>query len=244
MKAMIFAAGLGTRLKPFTNNHPKALAVVNGKTLLQRNIEYLQQFGIREVIVNVHHFAEQIIDALSINKGWGSQVTISNEIDSVLETGGGLKKAADYLKNEDNFLVMNADILANFNLDDIITYHKQNNVIATLAVMQRNTSRYLLQDNTNALMGWKNTQTHEEKGPVINLTSQQKEALIPVAFCGVQILNNRIFSLLPNEQKFSIIDAYLNICATERIALYNYSSALFVDVGKPENIAVAEQLFT
>ncbi|MFY7899372.1 MAG: NTP transferase domain-containing protein, partial [Chitinophagaceae bacterium] len=109
MKAMIFAAGLGTRLKPFTNHHPKALAQVNGKTLLQRNIEYLQQFGINEVLVNVHHFADQIIQAISVNNGWGSKVTISDETDAVLETGGGLKKAAGYFENEDCFLVMNAD---------------------------------------------------------------------------------------------------------------------------------------
>ena len=117
MRAMILAAGLGTRLKPFTNHHPKALAVVNGKTLLQRNIEYLQQFGINEVVVNVHHFAEQIIQAVNENKGWGSSVIISDETKEVLETGGGVLHAARYFENDKVWLVMNADILTNLSLD-------------------------------------------------------------------------------------------------------------------------------
>ena len=108
MKAMILAAGLGTRLKPWTDHHPKALALVNGKSLLQRNVEYLQQFGIKEVLVNVHHFADQIIEAIQLNNGWGSDITISDETNEVLETGGGLKKAAWYFLEEESFVVMNA----------------------------------------------------------------------------------------------------------------------------------------
>src|SRR5947208_12972042 len=110
-KAMILAAGLGTRLKPWTDNHPKALALVNGKILLEWNVKYLQQFGIYNVVVNVHHFAGQIIDAIEKNKGWGSNVNISNETDSVLETGGGLKKASPFLKDENEFILMNVDVL-------------------------------------------------------------------------------------------------------------------------------------
>src|ERR1700754_1401610 len=139
-KAMIFAAGLGTRFKPWTDTHPKALALVNGKSLLQRNIEYLQGYGIRDVVVNVHHFADQIVEALTVNKGWGSRFTISDETDSVLETGGGLKKARPFLE-EAPFVLMNVDILTDMHLSDMIADHFQFGPLATLAVTNRVTSR-------------------------------------------------------------------------------------------------------
>src|SRR5688500_12524291 len=140
MKAMIFAAGLGTRFKPWTNKHPKALAVVNGRSLLERNIRYLQQFGITDVVVNVHHFAAQIIDAVEKNKGWGSRVAISDEQDEVLETGGGLLKARPLLGTE-TFLTVNSDILTNLDLRKMITFHQEHKPQITLAVTNRNTSR-------------------------------------------------------------------------------------------------------
>ena len=148
--AMIFAAGLGTRLKPFTDHHPKALAVVNNQPLLQRNIVYLQQFGITNVIVNVHHFANQIIDAVNQNNGWGSNITISNETDDVLETGGGLKRASWYFKDVENFVVMNADILTDLDLSVMMQHHQQHQPIATLGVSNRQSSRYFLFDDTNS----------------------------------------------------------------------------------------------
>ena len=144
---MILAAGLGTRLKPFTNNHPKALAVVNGKSLLQRNVEYLLSFGIKDIIVNVHHFADQIIAAVNENKGWGANITISDETDIVLETGGGLLRAADYFKSEERWLVMNADILTNLDLhkmiaaDNAYAIKAEGDLVATLAETDRNSSR-------------------------------------------------------------------------------------------------------
>src|SRR6202012_1588121 len=125
MKAMIFSAGLGTRFKPWTDKHPKALAIVNGKSLLQRNIEYLQQYGITDVVVNVHHFADQIIDAIIINKGWGSNIVISDETNEVLETGGGLLKARDLLEGNEPFITLNVDILTNLNLNKLIQFHKE-----------------------------------------------------------------------------------------------------------------------
>src|SRR5688500_45759 len=134
MKAMILAAGLGTRLKPWTDRHPKALAIVSGKSLLQRNIEYLQQFGINEVIVNVHHFAGQIEDAIKANDGWGSTITISDETTEVLETGGGLKKAAWYFKGDSEFVLMNVDILTDLNLAAMIQQQQNSDALATLAV--------------------------------------------------------------------------------------------------------------
>ena len=126
MKAMIFSAGLGTRFKPWTDKHPKALAIINGKTLLQRNIEYLQQYGITDVIVNVHHFAEQVIEILEKNKGWGSNVTISDERDELLDTGGGLLKAKDLFTPGERFITCNVDILTEFSIDTLMAYHEEN----------------------------------------------------------------------------------------------------------------------
>ena len=153
MKAMIFAAGLGTRLKPFTNKHPKALAIVNGKPLLQRNIEYLQQQGITDVIVNVHHFADQIIDIINSNNGWGSNIVISDETDAILETGGGLKRAAWYFKEVENFVVMNADILTDLDVSAMLQQHILTQPLATLAISDRPSSRYFLFDDNNHLCG-------------------------------------------------------------------------------------------
>ncbi|WP_313567144.1 sugar phosphate nucleotidyltransferase, partial [Empedobacter sp.] len=147
MKAMIFAAGLGTRLKPFTDNHPKALAVVNGKPLLQRNIEYLKSFGINEIVINVHHFADQIIEFLEDNNYFGIEITISDETDQVLETGGGLVKAKANF--EEDFLVMNVDILTDLNLDKFIKAHQENKALVTLAVSNRNSSRKLFFNEQN-----------------------------------------------------------------------------------------------
>ena len=163
MKAMLLAAGFGTRLKPFTNNYPKALAEINGKTLLQRNIEYLQQFNIYDVIVNVHHFAEQIIYSIKKNNGWGSKVIISDETDAILETGGGLKRAAWYFKDEEDFVLMNCDVLTDLPLNKMISFHKENKPLATLATTNRETSRYFLFNEENILCGWKNVKTGEEK---------------------------------------------------------------------------------
>ncbi|MFM2439412.1 MAG: hypothetical protein RLZ16_409, partial [Bacteroidota bacterium] len=166
---MILAAGLGTRLKPFTDKHPKALAMVNGKSLLQRNVEYLQAFGITEVIVNVHHFADQIIKIIKDNDGWGSTVSISDESDEVLETGGGLLRAASYFKDEAKWLVMNADILTNLPLDKMIAVDEhftaigEGDMVATLAVTNRTTSRNLIFNAAGTLCGWKNNSTGEEK---------------------------------------------------------------------------------
>ena len=155
----ILAAGLGTRLKPWTDHHPKALAVVNGKSLLQRNVEYLQKFGITEVVVNVHHFAEQIIEAIATNNGWGSHISISDETDMVLETGGGLLKAKNLLEDHETFVLMNCDILTDLNLNLLINQHQQNQAIATLAVANRETSRYLLFNQNHEMVGWKNIKT-------------------------------------------------------------------------------------
>jgi NDP-sugar pyrophosphorylase family protein len=236
MKAMIFAAGLGTRFKPWTDKHPKALALVNGKSLLQRNAEYLQQYGITEVIVNVHHFAEQIIEAVEKNSGWGSTITISDEKNEVLETGGGLKKTSWYF-DEGPFLVINADVLTDLDLKRMIDYHEQHKPLATLAVTDRKTSRYFLFDNNNDLCGWRNSKTGQEK------ISRQKKDLIQKAFSGIHIIEPKIFSYVKQNGKFSIVDVYLELSKTETIKGFDHNGSKFIDVGKPEAVAIAENLF-
>src|SRR5215203_961708 len=161
--AMIFSAGLGTRFKPWTEKHPKALALVNGKSLLQRYIEYLQQYGIRHVVVNVHHFAGQIIAAVQQNNGWGSNVIISDETDVVLETGGGLKKAQPFLDGHEPFISINVDILTDLNLDKLVQFHHRHNPLISFAVTDRKTSRNFLFDEQLRLCGWRNNNTGEER---------------------------------------------------------------------------------
>ena len=239
LKAMILAAGLGTRLKPFTDEHPKALAIVNGKTILQRNIEYLASFGIKEVIVNVHHFPKQIIDLIKTNHGFGSDITFSDESDEVLETGGGIKKAAWFFeKNNDPFVVMNVDILTDLNLHEMMDHHIKTKPLATLAVTRRTTSRYFLFNEMGELCGWKNKTTGEEK------ISRKPPVFNEKAFSGLQILSPQIFSLLKNQGKFSMVDAYLDLAKTNIILEFDHTGTNLIDVGKPESILKAEEMFS
>ena len=232
---MLFAAGLGTRLKPFTDHHPKALARVHGKTLLQWNIEYLQRFGFREVVVNVHHFADQIEQELHIHRGFGSKVHISDERDAVLETGGGLKKAKPFLEREEYFLVMNADVLTNLDLQRLMKAHHPENM-ATLAVMQRASSRHLLFDEEMTLCGWRNNTTGEEK------TAIKKSGVRPYAFSGIQVVTPKIFDM-PFNGKFSMIDMYLHFAKQGVVKGFDHSGDVFLDVGKPESLQKAAALF-
>jgi len=237
MKAMIFAAGLGTRLKPFTENHPKALAVVNNKPLLQRNIEYLKSFGINEFIINVHHFPDQILSFLKANNNFNSTITISDETDCLLETGGGLKKASGYLKGSEPFVVMNVDMLTNLNIGNMIQFHKSHKSLATLAVTGRSTSRYFLFNGENELCGWKNTKTGEEK------IKRAEKTLTPKAFSGIHIIEPKIFDLIKQEGKFSMVDVYLDLCTDHVISGFDHSQDDLIDVGKPESIVEAEKVF-
>lgn len=236
-KAMIFAAGLGSRLKPWTDHHPKALALVNGKSLLQRNIEYLQQAGIYEVIVNVHHFADQIIAAVEKNRGWGSDITISSETDEVLETGGGLLKAAWYFAGAADFVVMNADILTNMNLAAMQQQHRLQQPLATLAVSDRDTSRYFLFDQHQVLCGWRNLKTGEEK------IVRKSDVLVQKAFSGIHVISGALPGLISQQGKFSMVDVYLDLAKQHIISGYDHTGSHLVDVGKPENIEKAERWF-
>jgi NDP-sugar pyrophosphorylase family protein len=237
MKAMIFSAGLGTRFKPWTDKHPKALAIVNGKSLLQRNIEYLQQYGIMEVVVNVHHLAEQVIEAINENNGWGSQVTISDEKEELLETGGGLLHARKHLQ-DDTFLTLNVDILTELNLKYFLARHQQENALITLAVSDRETSRYLLFNKYNRLVGWRNTKTGDEK-----LVIEAKD-IIQKAYSGLAIFEPTIFGMIPFRGRFSLIDVYLALAPENKIAAFDHSGEKLIDVGKPDSVSVAEKMFS
>lgn len=233
---MIFAAGLGTRFKPWTDIHPKALALVNGKSLLQRNIEYLQQFGIRDVVVNVHHFSGQLIAAIKDNNGWGSTVRISDESDAVLETAGGLKKAGPLLTAE-NIVVINADILTDLDLQAMLAYHLREKPVSTLAVTNRETSRYFLFNADDTLCGWRNVKTGEE------IIRRPSDRLTQKAFSGIHIISRQLISLITKEGKYGIVDAYLDLAANHLIKSFDHSGGILVDVGKPESVVEAERFF-
>jgi len=235
-KAMIFCAGLGTRFKPWTDKHPKALAVVNGKSLLQRNVEYLQQYGIDDVVVNVHHFADQIIEAVEKNKGWGSKITISDEKDEVLETGGGLLKAKTHLQGG-SFLTINVDILTDVNLKALLSFHQQEGADITLGVTNRITSRYLLFNEYNRLCGWRNTATGQERIAI------HEKAYKQLAYSGLALFEPSVFNAITQEGKFSLIDVYLSLAPQFKIAAFDHSESKVLDVGKPESVALAESMF-
>jgi len=234
-KAILFAAGLGMRLKPFTDKHPKALAIVNGKPLLQRNIEYLKSFGITDFVINVHHFADQIIDFLKSNENFGVNIQISDESDEVLETGGGLVKAKDLLGNEP-FLVMNVDILTNLNISDLMKFHSENQPLVTLAVSDRESSRKLLFEENGELKGWKNLNSGEK-------IIASENPLTEKAFSGIHIINPNIFEKMPTSGKFSIMKTYMELMKTDKILGFDHSGGILVDVGRPESVLEAEKYF-
>jgi NDP-sugar pyrophosphorylase family protein len=217
--------------------------MVNGKSLLERNVRYLQGFGIKEVIVNVHHFADQIIEAIQANNGWGSNITISDETAEVLETGGGLQKAAWYFKGEEAFVVMNVDILTKLDMGAMIADHQTKKPLATLAVTERSTSRYFLFNPEGVLQGWRNVQTGEEKPASLSTTNTGYALLQQKAFSGIHIIDPLIFDLMKQTGKFSMVDVYLDLMQTNTINCYDHSNSILIDVGKPESILKAEQYF-
>ncbi|MCC6726227.1 MAG: nucleotidyltransferase family protein [Saprospiraceae bacterium] len=245
MKALIFAAGLGTRLRPLTNDRPKALVEVNGITLLEIAIRRLKAAGCKEIIVNVHHFAEQIIDFIEKNGQFGIRIVISDERELLLDTGGGLKKAAWFFDDGQPFLVCNADILTDMDLARFYQKHLENQAIATLAVRHRTTSRYFLFDENMRLCGWQNAKTGEEKlvaGGSLKFNPSILQSFNPFAFSGIHAISPALFDWLPaTEGPFSIIDVYLRAAQTGRILGHNHSSDGWLDVGKPEALVAAAE---
>ena len=233
---MIFAAGMGTRLQPFTDNHPKALAQVNGVPLLERNIKYLQSYGINDFVINIHHFGGQILAFLAENDNFGANIEISNESDELLETGGGLLFAKRFLENEKTFLIMNVDILTDLNITNFINIHELKGGMVTLAVSDRDSTRKLLFNDKMYLKGWKNLTTN--KKTVVGGIFKLRE----LAFSGVHCVNSEIFTKITRTGKFSIMDEYLDMMKEDIIIGYQHTANL-IDVGKPESVAEAEKLF-
>ncbi|MEZ7507726.1 sugar phosphate nucleotidyltransferase [Cloacibacterium sp. Arc13] len=236
-KALIFAAGKGTRLKPFTDSHPKALALVNDVPLLERNIKYLESFGVKEFVINVHHFGEQIVEFLEKNNHFGAKIDISDEKDELLETGGGLLFAQKYLENEENFLIMNADILTDLNIHELVKFHETHLPLATLAVSDRNSSRKLFFNSEMVLKGWMNKNSGETKMAEFNNNFKE------LAFSGIHCINSSIFDKIKRRGKFSIMEEYLDLMFENNILGFQHEARL-IDVGRPESVIEAEKYFT
>ena len=238
---MIFAAGLGTRLKPLTDSIPKALVPVGGKPLLQHVIEKLSASGFDEMVINVHHFSEQIIQFLQNNNNFGLHIDVSDESDKLLDTGGGIRKASAFLNGDAPFLVHNVDILSNADLRKLHNDHIRQGDMATLLVSQRKTSRYLLFDEQNILKGWINESTGEVKSPCPGFSPEKHQRF---AFAGIQVISPKIFDLMKNlPDKFSIIDFYLSIVDTVNIRAYPVSDLEMIDVGKIDSLKDAEEFY-
>lgn len=240
MKALIFAAGLGTRLKPLTNTTPKAMIPVCGKPLLEHVICKLIKAGTTEIVVNVHHFAEQIIDFIEQKNYFGITIHISDERDELLETGGGIKKATSlFSKSSEPFLIHNVDILSNINLTEFYLGNKDN-ANATLLVSNRKTSRYLLfNPKNNRLMGWTNLQTGEIKSPYPDI---KIEECVAYAFSGIHLFSPSLLPYMEEWQgRFSVIDFYLSIAHKVPIFAAPYFDLELIDVGKLDTLKRAEE---
>jgi NDP-sugar pyrophosphorylase family protein len=236
MKAMIFAAGLGTRLKPLTNHIPKALLEVNGITLLEVVILRLKFYGIKDIVINTHHFAEKIISFIEQKNSFGINIHFSDETDKILETGGGLKKASHYFM-DDTFLVCNADVMTDLDIHKMVAFHKKYKPIATIAVQNRKTSRYFLFDENQNLCGWQNVNTNEQ----ILTQDIQIENTRSLAFSTTHIIEPRIFKYFPDKDFFSMVELYLTTSQTEIVKGYDHTGDILFDVGKIEELDKASE---
>jgi NDP-sugar pyrophosphorylase family protein len=235
MKAMILAAGLGTRLKPLTDSTPKALIKIKNYTLLELQIKKLHSEGFDEIIINVHHFADKINIYLKQNNYFGCGISVSNESEKLLDTGGGLKKASHFFSDGNPFLVYNVDILSSINLKNLLETHLTSGCIATLAIRNRKSSRKFLFNTENKLCGWMNENSKEKI--VLN---DENSYLNSFAFSGVQIVNPAIFKYFPDKDVFSLVDLYLSAAKDEKILSYLHNDDFWMDLGKKENIVEAE----
>jgi len=240
MKAMILAAGLGTRLRPLTDNRPKALVEVAGRTMLEITLSRLRSFDTREVIINVHHFADMILEYLKTNSNFGMHIEVSRE-DVLLDTGGGLKKAAYFFLENSNgferpFILHNVDVISTIDLRRMVQFHTEHQALATLAVQDRETSRYLLFDEHLQLCGRRSG--HDQKDDLVR-SSQPMRAL---AFSGIHIISPRLFSMMIEEGAFSIIASYLRLAARgEKILAFRTDEYYWRDLGRPDNVIQAAQ---
>ncbi len=240
MNAFIFAAGLGTRLKPLTDSMPKALVPVSGKPLLSHVIEKLKKAGCKKIVINVHHFADMIVDYVRENNNFGIEIAFSDERQMLLETGGAIKHAVELLGNEP-FLIHNVDIISNVDLKALWEAHINSGSAATLLVSKRNSSRALLFNAENNLTAWTNKTTGEIKTPYENIDINTLEEF---AFSGIHIFSPSLFKYFGTyPEKFSIIDFYLNTCKDEKISAYTQNDLKLLDVGKLDSLEKAEEFF-
>jgi len=234
MKAMILAAGMGTRLRPLTNDTPKALVKMNGVPMLEIVILKLKAIGVKEIIINVHYLADQIINFLQKKDNFGVRIEISDESNQLLDTGGGLKKASWFFKDNKPFILHNVDIISNIDLLKMYKAHENNKALVSLAVRKRISSRYFLFNSKKELAGWRNVKTKEE---IITIPEKEKEGL---AFSGIHIINPEIFSYIKSTHSFSIVNTYLDLSNKYKILGFDHSSDYWFDIGNTENLKKAE----
>ena len=240
MKAMILAAGLGTRLRPLTDNRPKALVEVGGRTMLEVTLSRLRAFDVREVIINVHHFADQILDYLKANNNFGMRIEVSRE-EVLLDTGGGLKKAAPFfLEKSDGmdrpFILHNVDVISTVDLRSMLQFHAENRALATLAVQDRETSRYLLFDEQLQLCGRRSG--HDQKNELV----RSRQPVQALAFCGIHVISPRLLAMMEEEGVFSIITTFLRLAGLgEEILAFRADKYYWRDLGTPDNVLRASQ---
>lgn len=240
MKAMIFAAGLGTRLRPITDTMPKALVPVGGVPMLDRVILKLKNAGIKDFVINAHHFSDQIARHLEESDNFGCSIALSIERDYPLETGGGIKAARSFLENEDTFLVHNVDILSNLDISAFCARQLPEKALALLLVSERISSRYLLFDDSMRLMGWMNAKTGEIRSPYPDLDA---DSCTKRAFSGIHLISGKVFSLMENEPEvFSIIDFYLKFAGQYEIYGFDAPGLELIDIGKPEALEAASKM--
>jgi NDP-sugar pyrophosphorylase family protein len=233
MEAMIFAAGLGTRLYPLTKNKPKALVEICGKTLLDRCLEKIIKVGCKRIVINAHHFSDLIEQYLKNNK-YNAEIILSKE-EELLDTGGGLKNAKKYFSLKENILIHNVDIISQIDISAMQDNLNNSNALAILAVSKRLSSRQLLFNKENLLSGWQNTQTKQE------IITRENQNLIPLAFSGVHIIRPEVLELMPNENKFSIINHYLELSKNNDLLAFKHENIIWYDLGKYEQIAEIER---
>lgn len=237
MKAMILAAGFGTRLQPLTDNTPKALIKAGGMSLLERLIHKMKVQGVNDIVINLHHHAGQVIRFLEEKDNFGISISISHEKDELLETGGGILHAKDLLDGDEAFIVHNVDILSDLDLRKIYADHTGSGALATIAVRSRETSRYILFDDNLRMQGWENRSSGERIMP-----TGESSKIQALAFSGIHVISPEIFRLFTETGAFSIIQTYLRLCAQHQIRGFRHDKGLWIDAGKPEGLKLANML--
>jgi len=238
VKAIIFAAGIGSRLGKITEVRPKALVEIGGKALLEIAIRKLIKHGFDEIIVNVHHFADKIEEFLSRNRNFDIRIELSDEREQLLETGGGLMKASWFFDDHKPFLTYNVDVLTNLDILSLLQYHQETGTLVSLVCKERNTKRYFLSDKNNRLVGWENTETGEriDSLPVSGRVNR-------VGYSGISVVDPELFDLVTEKGAFSLTSLYLRLAAENPILIYRHDADLWMDIGKPEHLKAARDYF-